>query len=428
MQLATFTMRFRRCLLDLNDTISNIIGITFFNLLEVPCFVLEQREECVQWHWWGGFRRCLLDLNDTISNIIGITFFNLLEVPCFVLEQREECVQWHWWGGCERYGVVPLARMVQQNQYYYGLPMEEPGNPTMRSPRKGRRKSSRLGRKRLRQRLGQNPKLRQTQSPGQNQRLVTVQQPWGPGTLPPASTREEAEPTTRYLTAPWQLEPGPSTAMAMLEQDSAGGRQILGAAQQGGGGSAHPACMAHHEEDSIRSSPAAELHRATPVPPLDQRRQQGRMCRCYKRLDKCEHQIAPHEVKYELHNIDTRTLFHCNCTRRLARFLRRVRGLNDVEEAVLAERIAMDCFILEPLADCGLGKEPQDNCITVTQAVLVPAWHLRNTLRHWGPLHVTSKVKHQDQKIQDSGGTLYERCLQLSLEQKWGVQHHMAPR
>ncbi|KFV85167.1 Group 3 secretory phospholipase A2, partial [Struthio camelus australis] len=70
------------------------------------------------------FRQCLLDLNDTISNIIGITFFNLLEVPCFVLEESEECVQWHWWGGCERYGVVPLARMVQQNQYRYGLPME----------------------------------------------------------------------------------------------------------------------------------------------------------------------------------------------------------------------------------------------------------------------------------------------------------------
>ncbi|NXG35709.1 PA2G3 phospholipase, partial [Dromaius novaehollandiae] len=132
----------------------------------------------------------------------------------------------------------------------------------------------------------------------------------------------------------------------------------------------------------------------------------ARMCRCYKRLDKCEHQIAPHEVKYELHNIDTRTLFHCNCTRRLARFLRRVRGLSDVEEAVLAERIAMDCFVLEPLADCGLNKEPQHNCITGTQAVLVPAWHLRNSLSRWGALHVASKVKHQDQKMQNSGGTL----------------------
>ncbi|TRZ20909.1 hypothetical protein HGM15179_006090 [Zosterops borbonicus] len=46
--------RFRRCLLAINDTVSNIIGVTFFNLLEVPCFVVEESEECVQWHWWGG--------------------------------------------------------------------------------------------------------------------------------------------------------------------------------------------------------------------------------------------------------------------------------------------------------------------------------------------------------------------------------------
>ncbi|NXL53283.1 PA2G3 phospholipase, partial [Podilymbus podiceps] len=70
------------------------------------------------------FRQCLLALNDTVSNIIGITFFNLLEVPCFVLEESEECVRWHWWGGCEQYGVVPLARMVQQSQYHYSLPVE----------------------------------------------------------------------------------------------------------------------------------------------------------------------------------------------------------------------------------------------------------------------------------------------------------------
>ncbi|NXS24701.1 PA2G3 phospholipase, partial [Mystacornis crossleyi] len=70
------------------------------------------------------FRRCLLAINDTVSNIIGVTFFNLLEVPCFVLEESEECVQWHWWGGCERYGVVPLARMVQQSHYHPSLPVE----------------------------------------------------------------------------------------------------------------------------------------------------------------------------------------------------------------------------------------------------------------------------------------------------------------
>uniref|UniRef100_A0A8C5X551 Uncharacterized protein n=1 Tax=Malurus cyaneus samueli TaxID=2593467 RepID=A0A8C5X551_9PASS len=42
----------------------------------------------------------------------------------------------------------------------------------------------------------------------------------------------------------------------------------------------------------------------------------GRGCRCKKHLSKCEHQIAPHEMRYQLHNVDSRTLLHCNCTRR----------------------------------------------------------------------------------------------------------------
>ncbi|KFQ61410.1 Group 3 secretory phospholipase A2, partial [Pelecanus crispus] len=70
------------------------------------------------------FRQCLLAINDTISNIIGVTFFSLLEVLCFVLEKSEECVRWHWWGRCKHYGVVPLARMVQQSQYHFSLPAE----------------------------------------------------------------------------------------------------------------------------------------------------------------------------------------------------------------------------------------------------------------------------------------------------------------
>ncbi|KAM7089845.1 group 3 secretory phospholipase A2 [Ciconia maguari] len=364
------------------------------------------------------FRQCLLALNDTISNIIGVTFFNLLEVPCFVLEESEECIQWHWWGGCQRYGVVPLARMVQQSQYHYSLPAEETGSPAVQPLGKGR-KPSRAGRKRLRQGLGQNPGLHQARRP------ATAQELWGTGTLTPASARDKAEPTTRHPAAQWGLEPGPPTAMTVLEQDLAPGE-----AQQGAGGSAHPACAARPEDGSIGSSPAAERSGATPAPAVEGHRQQGpgRLCRCYKHLDKCEHQIAPREVKYQLHNVDTRTLFHCNCTRRLARFLRRVRDRNDIEVGVLADHIAMDCFVLELPTACSLGKGPQHNCITATRAVLVPAQHLKKTLRHWGPLHVTSKAERPDWKTQDSGGTLYERCLRLALEQKLGIWHHVVPR
>uniref|UniRef100_A0A8B9MVK5 Phospholipase A2-like central domain-containing protein n=1 Tax=Accipiter nisus TaxID=211598 RepID=A0A8B9MVK5_9AVES len=140
-----------------------------------------------------------------------------------------------------RYGVVPLARMVQQSQYHYSLPAEETHSPAVQPSGKGR-KPSRAGRKRLRQGLGRNPRLRQAQRP------PTAQWSRGPGTLSPASAR-------------WH----PVLGLPLTTLLSSG---------------------------------------------------LGRVCRCYKHLDKCEHQIAPREVKYQLHNVDTRMLFHCNCTRR----------------------------------------------------------------------------------------------------------------
>ncbi|KAM6052204.1 LOW QUALITY PROTEIN: group 3 secretory phospholipase A2 [Chlamydotis macqueenii] len=368
------------------------------------------------------FRQCLLALNDTISNIIGITFFNLLEVPCFVLEESEECIQWHWWGGCECYGVVPLARMVQQSQYHHSLPAEEAGSPPVQLLHKGR-KPSRAGHKRIRQALGQNPRLHQARRP------ATAQQPWGPGTLSPASAGDKAEPTTRHPAAQRGLEPGPSTAVAVLEQDLAGGGRAPGGAQRGPGGSVYPACTARPGDGSVGSNPGTEQCRATPVSAVEGCRQQGlgKLCRCYKYLDKCEHQITPHEVKYDLHNTDSRTLFHCNCTRRLARFLRRVRDISEVEVAVLADRIATDCFVLEPPADCSQADGPQHNCTAAPRAMLVPAQHLKKTLRRWGPLHMTSKAEHPDWKI-DSGGTFYERCLRLAWKQKLRAQHPVVLR
>lgn len=163
---------------------------------------------------------------------------------------------------CERYGVVPLARMVQQNQYRYSLSTEETGSPVVQPLGKGR-KPSRAGRKQLRQ----NPGLRQAQRP------ATAQQPRGPGTLSPAPARDKAEPTTIHPAAQWVLEPGPPTAMTVLEQDLAGGKRVLGKAQHGARGSVHPACTARTQGSSVGSSLAAERCRATPVPTVERRRQ-----------------------------------------------------------------------------------------------------------------------------------------------------------
>lgn len=48
---------------------------------------------------WGRFQQCLKNQQDSISDIVGMAFFNVLEIPCFVLEEQEACVAWYWWGG-----------------------------------------------------------------------------------------------------------------------------------------------------------------------------------------------------------------------------------------------------------------------------------------------------------------------------------------
>lgn len=42
---------------------------------------------------------------------MGMAFFNVLEIPCFVLKEQEACVAWHWWG---RYVAAPLESLPSQ--------------------------------------------------------------------------------------------------------------------------------------------------------------------------------------------------------------------------------------------------------------------------------------------------------------------------
>uniref|UniRef100_A0A673C6K6 phospholipase A2 n=1 Tax=Sphaeramia orbicularis TaxID=375764 RepID=A0A673C6K6_9TELE len=47
------------------------------------------------------FRQCLLSVNDTISSMVGYSYFNILRVPCFELKRRRQCTKMYWWGKCK---------------------------------------------------------------------------------------------------------------------------------------------------------------------------------------------------------------------------------------------------------------------------------------------------------------------------------------
>ncbi|XP_069070756.1 group 3 secretory phospholipase A2 isoform X1 [Pleurodeles waltl] len=157
----------------------------------------------------------------------------------------------------------------------------------------------------------------------------------------------------------------------------------------------------------------------------------SKSCGCYRRLDQCEYTIAPYEEKFQLYNLDRKTLYHCNCTRRLARFLQRKKRPNEVQE-VLSDFVSPSCFVLEPREVC----DEKNRCRSVPAAVLAPSGHLKRTFRllrksskDWTSLPGTNpewvknrsrggaslKVKRQELKRPGASlkpVRLYEQCLQ----------------
>uniref|UniRef100_A0A3P8T1E2 phospholipase A2 n=1 Tax=Amphiprion percula TaxID=161767 RepID=A0A3P8T1E2_AMPPE len=63
------------------------------------------------------FRQCLMSVNDSISNMVGYSFFNILRVPCFELKQQKRCTEMYWWGMCKAAKVAPYA--IFQNPLSY---------------------------------------------------------------------------------------------------------------------------------------------------------------------------------------------------------------------------------------------------------------------------------------------------------------------
>lgn len=69
------------------------MGVAFFNVLEIPCFVLKEQETCVAWHWWGGYVAARLESlpsqqgNWTLKSRDG--GLRVLQHPCIVLRLGE---------------------------------------------------------------------------------------------------------------------------------------------------------------------------------------------------------------------------------------------------------------------------------------------------------------------------------------------------
>ncbi|XP_072515284.1 group 3 secretory phospholipase A2 [Salminus brasiliensis] len=63
------------------------------------------------------FRRCLHKANDSMSNVVGYGYFNILKMRCFEFSQRMECAERTWWGMCKIHQLAKYA-LVKDATYY----------------------------------------------------------------------------------------------------------------------------------------------------------------------------------------------------------------------------------------------------------------------------------------------------------------------
>lgn len=285
------------------------------------------------------FQQCLQNQRDSISDIVGVAFFNVLEIPCFVLEKQEACVSWYWWGGCRTYGSIPLARL--QPKTFYNASWSFGATPLTSTPWSPA--SSKLRQKQHPQKWP--PQMKGSQHPRQSN--VTALQ------APVTSSRPDMAPTAQLGVTVTGLQ-GPR-----------GGLKPQGA---------HQACHSFHH------------------------------------LDQCEHKIEPQETKFQLLNSGRQPLFHCNCTRRLAHFLKL--HSPPVGANMLRELLGMTCFKLAPSLDCA---EPQ-SCPRGPRAIKVPAKHLQRLqqrrLQLWGT--GTDEEKAWVSEHPRTPKSFYDWCLQLT--------------
>ncbi|XP_052463538.1 group 3 secretory phospholipase A2 [Carassius gibelio] len=71
------------------------------------------------------FRRCLLGVNNTMSNLVGYGYFNVLKMRCFEFSQQMQCAKRTWWGMCAIYELAQYAVVKDAANYTDTLPDQD---------------------------------------------------------------------------------------------------------------------------------------------------------------------------------------------------------------------------------------------------------------------------------------------------------------
>ncbi|KAF0046078.1 hypothetical protein F2P81_002607 [Scophthalmus maximus] len=210
------------------------------------------------------FRSCLRGANDSISDVVGYTFFNLLKMHCFEFSHQLQCTQRNWFGMCKETKMALYAEVYPPTLYESTNPTESDVNST----------SSIIN-------------------------TTTHSE------IPNSST---TDPQLFSITDAASTVPTPSTSSPSASISPLTNVTTSTVTNK----SETPRGSVPESRDDLERTPPILNPAVTDLDADITGLQLS--CGIYKDLDECRQKIHPQQMRYGLHNLEPRSLYHCNCT------------------------------------------------------------------------------------------------------------------
>ncbi|XP_036385845.1 group 3 secretory phospholipase A2 [Megalops cyprinoides] len=363
------------------------------------------------------FRKCLLGANDTIANLVGYSYFNILKTPCFIFDQKMQCTQTNWWGICTLSQMTQFAIMQDPTVYnssHSATEDEESGVTSVPSATAGHSNVT-------------SASAAPTVRPVQNVTSSTRKDSKPPSRRPKPGRRCRPRGPVRGETfrfgkvrgprrrvcveQPTASTQRPSTAPVLqLTTVSTAGREDT---------TSLPTQMGHPGSENALPTIQPRIQDMVPdnhLVPMEDSRQRDKLqpCDCYKHLDECRLKILPQEERFGLRNLEHKTLYHCNCTQRMAQQLSQLKEPDGVQ-SLLVDFVSLSCFKIPNPDEC-TGR-------TRCSAILSEASQLRLALTRTGDTGAGKQLEGPNPKVKRHNTKrskrkhvpvrLYKRCLRI---------------
>ncbi|XP_056592440.1 group 3 secretory phospholipase A2 [Triplophysa dalaica] len=294
------------------------------------------------------FRHCLSGVNNTVSNIVGYGYFNVLKMRCFEFAHRMKCARRTWWGKCIFSKLTPYAVIKGPTNYTDALPEKDKHILEMS--------------------FRQTITLDDTQVTKNSEASLSVQA---------SDSRSNSEALSPVPELP---EPSVTTLWS-------------------------------------RKSEPSILPTDTPKTTLPQYTSDGlqkgkfKVCDSYRDLDSCHLQIPALQEKFGLRNSDVRTMYHCNCTERLAQ---EISNMDEVDPVhfLLMDFVSQSCFVLPQSENCAERTSCSDS---QAEAPVIQHWRKGVTqVRHLVDFNRNfRRMNLKRSKRKDSAVKLRKKCLRM---------------